>query len=125
MEYTYSTLSLMTRLNGFLLYESNNLVDKILIANVNLIFVKKKKNMARTPSNMLALKTIAPDFILPDTITDKNVSLNEAAGEKGTLIMFICNHCPYVLHVKEEMVDIAKSYQADSLSLTSTTSPSP
>ncbi|MEM0993748.1 MAG: thioredoxin family protein [Bacteroidota bacterium] len=67
--------------------------------------------MARTPSNMLALKTIAPDFILPDTITDKNVSLNEAAGEKGTLIMFICNHCPYVLHVKEEVVNIAKAYQ--------------
>ncbi|MEM9888233.1 MAG: thioredoxin family protein [Bacteroidota bacterium] len=67
--------------------------------------------MARTPSNMLALKTVAPDFILPDTVSDKNRSLDEVAGEKGTMVMFICNHCPYVIHVKDEMVSIANEYQ--------------
>jgi len=68
--------------------------------------------MARTPSNMLALKTIAPEFILPDTVSDKNIALNDVAGEKGTLIMFICNHCPYVIHVNEEIVNLANDYQS-------------
>ncbi|MEE9396359.1 MAG: thioredoxin family protein [Methylococcales bacterium] len=67
--------------------------------------------MAVTPSNMMPLGTIAPDFCLPDTITDVNQTLQELKGEKGTLVMFICNHCPYVIHVKDQLIDIARNYE--------------
>ena len=66
--------------------------------------------MARTPSNMLPLGTSAPSFNLYDTITDKMIQLEDARGEKGTVVMFICNHCPFVIHVNEEIVKLAKSY---------------
>ncbi|WP_109300513.1 thioredoxin family protein [Aquimarina sp. AU474] len=67
--------------------------------------------MARTPSNMLALGTKAPDFTLIDTITNDPVSLKNIQGEKGTVVMFICNHCPFVIHVNEEIVRIANDYR--------------
>ncbi len=66
--------------------------------------------MSATPSNMLPLGTIAPDFDLPDTITGTNKKLQQLKGEKGTLIMFICNHCPYVMHIKDQLVAIAGQY---------------
>ncbi len=66
--------------------------------------------MAATPSNMLPLGTIAADFCLPDTISGADKSLQELKGEKGTLILFICNHCPYVLHIKAQLIDIARHY---------------
>ncbi|MDD2760554.1 MAG: thioredoxin family protein [Methylomonas sp.] len=66
--------------------------------------------MAATPSNMMPLGTIAPDFRLPDTVTGKLLSLHELKGEQGTLVMFICNHCPYVLHVKQQLIAIALQY---------------
>jgi len=47
--------------------------------------------MARTPSNMLPLGTVAPDFTLVDAITNNKVSLNAIKGEKGTVVMFICS----------------------------------
>ena len=59
---------------------------------------------------MIALSTPAPGFTLPDTISGKNISLNEVKGEKATLIMFICNHCPFVKHVNEELVKLANDY---------------
>lgn len=68
--------------------------------------------MARTPSNMLPLGTIAPGFNLPDTITDKMVSLGLIKGVNGTLIMFICNHCPFVKHVNSTITQLATNYQA-------------
>ena len=68
--------------------------------------------MARTPSNMLPLGTIAPGFNLPDTITDKMVSLGQIKGVNGTLIMFICNHCPFVKHVNSTITQLATNYQA-------------
>ncbi len=68
--------------------------------------------MARTPSNMLPLGTKAPDFKLIDTITNEKVSLNDVKGEKGTVVMFICNHCPFVIHVNEEIVRVANDYRA-------------
>ncbi|MDY8137828.1 thioredoxin family protein [Aquimarina sp. 2201CG5-10] len=68
--------------------------------------------MARTPSNMLPLGTIAPDFTLVDTVTNDQVSLKDVRGEKGTIVMFICNHCPFVIHVNEEIVRIANDYRA-------------
>jgi len=67
--------------------------------------------MARTPSNMLALKTKAPNFLLFNTVNNTTVSLNELKGTKGTVIMFICNHCPFVIHVNPELVKIANEYQ--------------
>ncbi|WP_431122546.1 thioredoxin family protein [Flagellimonas flava] len=68
--------------------------------------------MARTPSNMLALGTKAPDFSLVDTVTDAQKSLNEVKGEKGTVIMFICNHCPFVVHVNPEISQLGREYQS-------------
>ncbi len=67
--------------------------------------------MARTPSNMLPLGTKAPNFKLFDTISGTSVSLNSAKGEKGTVVMFICNHCPFVIHVNPMIVELAKKYQ--------------
>jgi len=66
--------------------------------------------MAATPSNMLALGTKASDFILPDAVSDRNFDLNSLKSEKGTVIMFICNHCPFVIHVQKEIVNIASQY---------------
>jgi thiol-disulfide isomerase/thioredoxin len=67
--------------------------------------------MAATPSNMLALDTKAPNFKLLDTVSGKYKSFNDVKGEKGTVVMFICNHCPYVLHVNDEIVRIANEYK--------------
>lgn len=66
--------------------------------------------MALTQSTMMPLGTVAPDFVLPDTVTGKKLSLQQLKGGKGTLILFICNHCPYVQHVKDQLIDIAKDY---------------
>lgn len=66
--------------------------------------------MAATPSNMLALDTKAPDFKLTDTVSGKEKTFADVKGDKGTVVMFICNHCPYVLHVNDEIVRIAKDY---------------
>ena len=67
--------------------------------------------MARTPSNMLDLGTIAPDFNLLDTKSDAFKNLDSLKGEKGTVIAFICNHCPFVVHVNSKLVKIANTYQ--------------
>ncbi|WP_242131725.1 thioredoxin family protein [Aestuariivivens marinum] len=71
--------------------------------------------MARTPSNMLPLKTKAPDFLLIDTITDSVLSLNDLKGDKGTVIMFICNHCPFVIHVNKALVAVANDYKKNGI----------
>ena len=72
--------------------------------------------MARTPSNMLALGTEAPAFELPDTISGKKLSLEAHRGVKGTVIFFICNHCPFVLHVKEALVEVANEFKEKGVS---------
>ena len=66
--------------------------------------------MAATPSNMLPLGTVAPDFTLPDTVSGRDYSLQQLKGERATIVMFICNHCPYVLHVKQQLIAIAQQY---------------
>lgn len=63
-----------------------------------------------TESNMLELGTKAPDFTLPDTISGKKLSLQDVRGDKATVVMFLCNHCPYVIHVNPEIVRIARDY---------------
>jgi thiol-disulfide isomerase/thioredoxin len=67
--------------------------------------------MARTPSNMLPIGTKAPDFHLTDTISEKKMTLMEVKGAIGTVVMFICNHCPFVKHVNHEIVLLARNYQ--------------
>jgi len=67
--------------------------------------------MSSTPSNMMPLETKAPHFNLMDTISSEMISLEDIRGNKGTVIMFICNHCPYVIHVTEEIVRIANDYR--------------
>lgn len=66
--------------------------------------------MALTESNMLDLGTKAPDFTLPDTVSGKSINLNDVRGEKATVVMFLCNHCPYVIHVNPEIIRIAAAY---------------
>ena len=68
--------------------------------------------MARTPSNMLALGTKAPNFRLYDTVSHKMLTLPELKGENGTVVMFICNHCPFVIHVNDQLVKTANNYQS-------------
>lgn len=66
--------------------------------------------MTLTPSNMLPLGTEAPEFKLPDTVSGEELSLEEMRSEKATVIMFICNHCPYVKHVQKGLVELANDY---------------
>jgi peroxiredoxin len=73
--------------------------------------------MAATPSTMLALGTRAPAFSLPDTMTGKTVSLKDFAGRKALLVMFICNHCPFVKHIREELARLGRDYQPKGLGI--------
>ena len=66
---------------------------------------------------MIALGSPAPDFTLPDVCKNKAVSLQELKGEKGTLVFFICNHCPFVEHINEQLVQLALDYQPKGFSL--------
>jgi len=66
--------------------------------------------MAETPSNMIPLGFEAPEFTLPDTISGKDINLNELKSEKGNVVMFICNHCPFVKHVNEQLVKLGNDY---------------
>jgi peroxiredoxin len=67
--------------------------------------------MALTESTMLDLGTQAPDFTLPDTISGKTLSFADVKGDQATVVLFICNHCPYVLHVNDELIRIVEDYR--------------
>ena len=67
--------------------------------------------MALTPTTQIDLGFKAPGFDLKNVLTEEFNSFNDLKGENGTLIMFICNHCPYVVHVIEQLVTLAKDYQ--------------
>ncbi|MCB0711841.1 MAG: thioredoxin family protein [Ignavibacteriae bacterium] len=66
--------------------------------------------MAATPSTMLNIGTEAPNFELLDPITGATVSLSQIKGEAGMLVMFICNHCPYVKHLANELARLGEDY---------------
>lgn len=66
--------------------------------------------MARTPSNMLPLGTTAPNFTLPNAMTGEMLSLQTLKSPVATLIMFICNHCPFVKHIKDELAMLGADY---------------
>ncbi len=70
--------------------------------------------MAMTPSTMLPLGTKAPPFTLPDTVGNP-VSLGDVRGEKGLLVMFICNHCPFVKHLRDDLTKFGREYQVQGL----------
>jgi peroxiredoxin len=65
--------------------------------------------MVAVNSQMLPLGTQAPSFSLPDT-DGSTVSLDDAKDAKGYLVMFICNHCPYVIHVADELAALGREY---------------
>ncbi len=67
--------------------------------------------MVETASTMLPLGTQAPEFSLPDVISGKKVSLSDFADAPALLVVFMCNHCPYVKHVAAGLADLAKEYQ--------------
>jgi peroxiredoxin len=73
--------------------------------------------MARTPSNIIPLGTIAPDFHLKDTNSNNEYSFEGVKGSKGTLVIFMCNHCPFVLHVLKEIIMIANDYRVQGLGI--------
>ncbi len=73
--------------------------------------------MARTPSVMLPLGTKAPDFQLPDTVSGENISLENFKDKKGLLVMFICQHCPFVKHVQTELANLGKDYIPQNLGI--------
>ena len=71
--------------------------------------------MSLTPSNMMPPGTNAPHFELVDTVSGDLVSLQNIKSDTATVVMFICNHCPYVLHILDEIVAVAKTYQANGI----------
>ena len=66
--------------------------------------------MALTLSTMLPLGTKAPEFKLWCVVNEKEFHLDELKSDKATVIMFICNHCPYVKHVQLGLVELANDY---------------
>lgn len=67
--------------------------------------------MARTPSTMLPLGTSAPDFKLMN-VDGREVELADFAGKPALLVMFMCNHCPFVVHVADELARLSSEYMA-------------
>jgi peroxiredoxin len=72
--------------------------------------------MAKTPSTMLALGTAAPDFRLPDT-NGRTVARDDFAAAPALLVAFLCNHCPYVKHIRDGLARFARDYQAKGLAM--------
>ena len=67
--------------------------------------------MSLTPSNMLPIGTEAPQFELWDSVSNSIKTLNKLKGSQGTLVLFICNHCPFVIHINKALVSIANDLQ--------------
>jgi len=74
---------------------------------------------------MLPLGTRAPSFTLPDTVSGREISLSDFEGKKGLLVMFICNHCPYVQHVRDELARFGVDYQGSDLGIVAISSNDP
>ncbi len=73
--------------------------------------------MVMTESTMLALGTQAPGFSLPDVVSDKNVSLTDLSGSKALLVIFMCNHCPFVVHIAKGLAQFGRDYQDRGLAI--------
>jgi peroxiredoxin len=59
---------------------------------------------------MTPLGSVAPDFALPDVTSGRTVALQDVAGNRGLLVMFICRHCPYVKHVRDGLARLGEDY---------------
>ena len=66
--------------------------------------------MARTPTTQIPLGFKAPTFSLPDVLSSKNIALENVSKKNGLVVMFICNHCPFVIHVMDEIIAVANDY---------------
>lgn len=73
--------------------------------------------MAKTPSAMIPLGSHAPNFLLTDVMSGKVISLENSCGKIATIICFICNHCPYVKHIVDELPKLARDYQNQGVAL--------
>jgi peroxiredoxin len=73
--------------------------------------------MVLTASTMLKLGTSAPDFQLPDVVSGQSISLGTFADRKALLVMFICQHCPFVKHIQFELAKIGQDYHSQSLGI--------
>ena len=73
--------------------------------------------MVKTASTMLALGTAAPEIKLPDVVSNKTISLADFADAQALLVMFICQHCPFVKHVQSELARIGKDYSQQPLKI--------
>jgi peroxiredoxin len=73
--------------------------------------------MAATPSTMTGLGHGAPPFALPNVFDGETVTLDHFAGRKALLVMFICKHCPYVMHVKPALIQLATDFSRHSLGI--------
>lgn len=73
--------------------------------------------MALTASTMLPLGTKAPNFELTDVVSGKLISLSNYAGKQGVLIMFICQHCPFVKHIKTQLAQLSSDYASSKLGI--------
>lgn len=67
--------------------------------------------MSLKESNMISLGTDLPKFSLPDTVSGKTVTQDDYKNMTLLVVMFICNHCPYVIHVNDEIIRIAEEYE--------------
>ena len=81
--------------------------------------------MSLTESSMLELETIAPEFELSDVVTGSMVSLSDFSGKSVLLIMLICAHCPYVVHVEEQLAKIGKDYKDKDIAIVAISSNDP
>jgi peroxiredoxin len=73
--------------------------------------------MALKESTMLALGTSMPDFALPDVRTQEIINSETFQNKSALLVMFICRHCPYVVHVQEELTKLTQHYQDKDLGI--------
>ncbi len=73
--------------------------------------------MALTPSTMIPLGTPAPEFSLPDVVSGQTITLATFANQKALLVMWICQHCPYVQHVKDELARLGQDYARQSVGI--------
>jgi thiol-disulfide isomerase/thioredoxin len=79
-------------------------------------------SMAATPSQMTGLGTKASQFSLADVLTGQKTTLEDFNDKQALLVMFICKHCPYVLHVKPALIELARDYAEHSLAIVSISS---
>ena len=73
--------------------------------------------MVLTPSTMLSLGSPAPDFQLPDVVSGDTVTLGSFANKQALLVMFICRHCPFVVHVQDELARLGSDYKAKNVGI--------